>query len=164
MNPVMYLLSDPRIPMSKGKFGAQAAHAAVLAYDHSPDNWLKHVWLNAGGHYAKVVLQCDDLDFAQRYIEARGFQTDLIIDEGRTEFGDTLTPTFLGVQIVDKDKLDVKNTFGGFKLYKEPTQDTVIGWMSPSERKMVPVEGQTKRSLFTKIKERFHGNTSQRRT
>lgn len=144
VNPVMYLLSDPRVPMSKGKFGAQAAHAAMLALELSPDDRLQHVWRHAGGHYAKVVLQCEDLQLTKQYIEDRGFACGLVIDEGRTEFGAALTPTFLGVQIVDKNRLDVKNTFGQFNLYRDlPTTEE-------------------KRSVKDKIRERIRAHRAGR--
>lgn len=117
VNPVMYLLVERGNPMSAGKLAAQVAHAAVSAYCESPDDRLKHIWEYCGGHYAKVVLECDDLVIAQEYIEARGFVTCMVIDEGRTEFGNTLTRTALGVQIVDKNRADVAATFGEFKLY-----------------------------------------------
>lgn len=146
--------------MSKGKFGAQAAHAAILAHEISPDNWLKHVWRHAGGHYAKVVLQSDDLRNAKDYINDRGFGCMLVMDEGRTEFDADLTPTFLGVQIVDKDKLDVKNTFSAFKLYKEDSE-----YVIPSRLQTEMEVSGGKRPINVKdwLKERFgHGNTTQR--
>lgn len=150
----MYLISNPRIPMSKGKFGAQCGHATMRALELSPDNWLKHVWRHAGGHYAKVVLMADDLMLAKHYIEERGFACALVLDEGRTEFGDELTPTFLGVQIVDKDLLDVKNTFGQFKLYREPELE---------DPALVIVKEPVKRTVKDWIKERFnYGNSPQR--
>lgn len=120
VNPVMYLLAEAGNPMSAGKFAAQAAHAAVNAYCASPDDRLRHIWEACGNQHPKVVLQCDDLVVAQEYIEARGFITRMVIDEGRTEFDGGLTRTFLGVQIVDKNRADVAATFSGFKLYREP--------------------------------------------
>lgn len=124
MNPVMYLITDPKLGMSRGKFGAQAAHAAVEAYQlgdmfDERDEALRNAWY-VGGHYTKVVLQADDLYAAKHYIEERGFKCVLIIDEGRTEFGGNLTPTFIGVSLVDKDDLHTQETFSTFKLYKDP--------------------------------------------
>ena len=116
----MYLLAEAGNPMSAGKFASQAAHAAVEAYRISPDDRLKHIWEDCGRQYAKIVLQCDDLVTAERYIRDRGFDTVAVIDEGRTEFDADLTLTFLGVQIVDKNRADVQATFGQFKLYREP--------------------------------------------
>lgn len=117
----MYLIaaSPETTPMSPGKLAAQAAHAAVLAYEATPDNNTKRVWWR-GGHYTKIVLMADDLAVAKAYIEDRGFACERVIDEGRTEFDGKMTPTFLGVQIVDKSDAHVQATFGEFKLYREP--------------------------------------------
>jgi peptidyl-tRNA hydrolase len=122
MDPCMYLLSNPSIPMSTGKRGAQLAHAAVEAYLASPDNNLKRVW-HRGGHYKKIVLQTDDLRVAERYLNDRGFKTVLIIDEGHTEFEADLTPTAVGCAIVDKDDAHVAATFSAFKLYRDPAPE-----------------------------------------
>lgn len=144
----MYLISTPRVPMTKGKFAAQAGHATMLGMELSPENWLSHCWRWRGGQYAKVVLMADDLDLAAEYIRDRGILVGKVIDEGRTEFGADLTTTFLGSQIVDKDDANVKATFGAFKLYREP---------------VVVLEDPVKRPFKHWIKERFgYGNTSQR--
>jgi len=125
MKPVMYLIANSSVKMSKGKFGAQAAHAGVEAYrlsamrDNDHDMNLLAEWF-VGGHYTKIVLMADDLHVAERYLRDRGFDTTLIIDEGRTEFDGVLTPTFLGCAIVDKDDEHTAATFGTFKLYREP--------------------------------------------
>ena len=139
--------------MSKGKFAAQAAHAAVEAYKLPAHEWTRHYWDECGKHYAKVVLQADDLLLAQKYIEDRGFKTALILDEGRTEFDADLTPAFLGVQIVDKDNAHVAATFSTFKLFKDPAYEpSLVVWEDP-----------VKRTFKDWIKERFgHGNSSQR--
>lgn len=152
VNPVMYLLVDPRVEMSAAKLAAQVAHGAVEAYKLSPDNRLKHIWDECGKHYAKVVLDGGDLQIAREYIEARGFKTVLIIDEGRTEFGGGLTPTVLGVQIVDKNAADVAATFGDFKLYrhKDPYP------------KACTKDGEKKRSFIDKCKERCRAHRSRR--
>lgn len=117
MNPVMYLIASTSVEMSHGKLAAQVAHAAVIAYTGSTDSMI-HKW-NLGGHYSKVVLGAPDLQVAERYIKDRGFRTCLIIDEGRTEI-EPMTPTAVGVEIVDKDSAHVKATFGEFSLYKAP--------------------------------------------
>lgn len=137
MNPVMYILSDPSLEMSAGKLAAQVAHASVEAYRLSCkhpttreydgeviEDWatltekaITNRW-RRGGHYAKVVLAAAHLEVAKLYIEDRGFKTALIVDEGRTEI-DPLTPTALGVEIVDKDSGHVQDTFSAFKLYRE---------------------------------------------
>lgn len=128
MNPVMYIVMPTQraLKMTPGKMAAQAAHAAVEAYrlsckshgGHFEESSIANLW-RLGGHYTKIVLQADDLELAQRYIEARSFTTALIIDEGRTEFDNKLTPTALGCAIVDKDSPHVRETFGMFNLWKE---------------------------------------------
>lgn len=119
MRQVMYLIANSSINMSAGKMAAQAAHAAVEAYrltdtgillDKRIEQWYE------GGHYTKIVLEADDLQLTERYLRDRGFETVLIIDEGRTEFDGKLTPTFIGCALVDKDSPHVKATFGEFKL------------------------------------------------
>jgi peptidyl-tRNA hydrolase len=119
MDPVMYIImaSPHTTPMSPGKLAAQAAHAAVEAWQISDKNkQVVNRWY-AGGHYKKVVLMSDNLELAERYIKDRGFKTVLIIDEGRTEFDGRLTPTAIGVEVVDKDELHVRETFSVFMLY-----------------------------------------------
>lgn len=123
--------------MTPGKLAAQVAHASVEGYRLAckrgadltvrsncatfEETGIVNRW-RRGGHYAKVVLACDDLRTAQEYIEARGFKTCLIIDEGRTEI-DPLTRTALGVEIVDKDSGHVSDTFGIFRLYRPKPAD-----------------------------------------
>lgn len=151
MNPVMYIIANPALKMTPGKLAAQVAHAAVEAYRLSckrgPDlsdagllnmpgitsgrtRWVNEALFEEssianrwrrGGHYTKIVLMADDLNTAFEYIGARGFNVVKIIDEGRTEFDGRLTPTAIGVEIVDKDSAHVQETFGAFKLYREAT-------------------------------------------
>ncbi len=121
MNPTMYIVLNKGLNMSTGKAAAQASHAAVEAYLASPDDNLRRVW-HRGGHYTKIVLEAKDaeeLKTVQHYLRDRGFDSCLIIDEGRTEI-DPFTPTALGVCIVDKDNAHVAATFGTFRLYKDP--------------------------------------------
>ena len=172
VNPVMYLLSDPRISMSKGKFAAQAAHAAMLALELSPPNdRLTHIWRHVGGHYAKVVLACDDLQLTQQYIEDRfPGHTALVIDEGRTEFGAELTPTFLGVRVLDKNRADVAATFGEFKLYQEPKRSSyemaedIINRADREvlRRLMLPLKEEEKRSFIQIAKEQLRAHRPRR--
>jgi peptidyl-tRNA hydrolase len=86
VNAVMYLFLNRDLHMSTGKAAAQVAHAAVQAYKISNpvliDAWEK------GLHYTKLVMLARDfehLSAIQNYINRRGFQTELIIDEGLTE-------------------------------------------------------------------------------
>lgn len=115
----MYLFLNRGLGMSTGKSAAQAAHAAVEAFRIS-DPSLIHEWY-LGGHYTKLVMAAVDaehLGTIERYIEDRGFKTQLIIDEGRTEIV-AHSATALGVEVVDKDDPHVAATFGAFKLYRD---------------------------------------------
>jgi PTH2 family peptidyl-tRNA hydrolase len=117
MRPVMYIFINRELNMSVGKAGAQAAHAACNAMRRS-DPKMVEAWF-LGGHYTKLVMEAADaatLDTYERYINDRGFRTELIIDEGRTEIP-PMSKTALGVEIVDKSDEHVLATFGEFKLY-----------------------------------------------
>lgn len=119
MRTVMYIFLNRDLEMSIGKASAQVGHAAVEAYLLSDPKLIKH-W-REGLHYTKLVMLADDsnqLQTIQKYIEDRGFKTQLIIDEGRTEIK-PFSMTALGVEIVDKDEPHVAATFESFKLYKE---------------------------------------------
>ncbi len=114
----MYIFINRGLGMSAGKIAAQASHAAVEAYRIS-DAHMVNAWYE-GGHYTKLVMQADDaeqLSTIQEYIEARGFKTSLIIDEGRTEIS-PFSKTALGVEIVDKADDHVLATFSEFKTFK----------------------------------------------
>lgn len=129
----MYIILNQSAGMSTGKAAAQASHAAVEAYrvtlgarahqpctQHDLEPNIMRRWYR-GGHYTKIVLGADGeeaLHNAQHYLEARGFKTALIVDEGRTEVK-TLTTTALGVEIVDKDDPHVQDTFSVFPLYRD---------------------------------------------
>jgi peptidyl-tRNA hydrolase len=127
----MYIFINKGLRMSPGKIAAQAGHAALEAGLISNgvtaggitaeaaalwDEWRK------GLHYAKYVMEARDRDHLldiERYLKERGFRTVLIIDEGHTEI-DPITPTALGVALVDKDDPHTAAIFSSFKLYKEP--------------------------------------------
>lgn len=118
----MYIImpSPQTLKMSPGKMAAQAAHAAVEAYRISDHNSQAVNRWDCGGHYKKIVLMTDDLRTARDYIEERGFRTVPIIDEGHTELSSDLTFTAVGVEILDKDNLHVRETFSAFKLWSAP--------------------------------------------
>lgn len=131
MRPAMYIILNQNAGMSTGKAAAQASHAAVEAYrlslgatphipcvQHDEEPNIVRRWYR-GGHYTKIVLGAENMDFVRGYIEARGFKCALIVDEGRTEIA-PFTPTAVGVEIVDKDDPHVQDTFGEFKLYNDP--------------------------------------------
>lgn len=127
-NPVQYIILNTSVEMSPGKAAAQAAHAAVYAFHkqyNGPGENSEHEkkllteWLTSQ-HYAKIILGAPDLFVAERYIENRfpNIARHMVIDEGKTEFTATHTPTALGYGVVDKDTQWVKDAFGGFKTYK----------------------------------------------
>lgn len=129
MNPVQYIILNKGLNMSTGKAAAQAAHASVegvrlSAKEPNGNPWDSSIvnrWYR-GGQYAKIVLEVPDslaLHTTHRYITDRGFKATMIIDEGRTEFGGVLTPTAIGVEIVDKNFAHTADTFGQFKLYSD---------------------------------------------
>jgi peptidyl-tRNA hydrolase len=122
----MYIFINRGLGMSPGKIGAQAAHAAVEAYQISNptlvDDWYR------GGHYCKLVMLAEDdmhLLVIKQYIEERGFQTKLIIDEGHTEIRPH-SMTALGVEVVDRDDPHTAATFQEFKLYREKKPEQEI--------------------------------------
>jgi PTH2 family peptidyl-tRNA hydrolase len=115
----MYLFLNRGLGMSMGKACAQVAHAAVEAARIS-DPKMVDTW-NSGGHYTKIILTAEDeaqITTIKEYLETRGFDTSMIIDEGRTEIK-PFSKTALGVAIVDKADQHVQDTFSGFELYKE---------------------------------------------
>jgi peptidyl-tRNA hydrolase len=126
MNPTMYLILNRSLGMSAGKIAAQASHAAVKAYRISDPKMIDKWYL--GNHYTKIVLMADDetqLSNMQEYIEVRGFKTQMIIDEGRTEIP-AFTKTALGIEIVDKSDPHVQETFSEFKIYKEVKEEVPV--------------------------------------
>jgi hypothetical protein len=83
-----------------------------------------------GGHYTKIILSVEDelrWRTSSKYLQERGFKTVQIIDEGRTEVR-PFSRTALGVEIVDKDKPHVAESFSEFRTYKPlPTENVVYG-------------------------------------
>ncbi len=153
MDPCMYLVmaSPDTTPMSPGKLAAQAAHAAVEAYLVSDQNKQAVNRWRCGGHYKKIVLMTDDVTTSERYVNDRGFKTALIIDEGRTEFTVDLTPTGFGVEILDKDDLHVRETFGAFKLYADSPSFVVL----EADKKVTP-------EVFDRVKKALnHGDVEE---
>lgn len=159
MNPVQYIIVDREVGrrMSKGKFGAQTAHAsneglwaqAEAAGKSNPrDLSIVNRWLR-GGHYAKVVLMADNLPTAERYVNDRGFSTALIVDEGRTEFGAELTPTCFGTGVVDKDSGHVRDTFGQFKLYEDGPPELTLSDLAWDVRRRLDAGADPKALLTT---------------
>lgn len=105
--------------MSVGKSCSQASHAAVEAFRISKVDKLAE-WYK-GKHYTKLVMQARDenhLQNIQDYLTARGFKSEMIIDEGLTEI-DSIVKTALGVEVVDKDDEHTEATFSTFELYRD---------------------------------------------
>lgn len=130
MRPAMYTFINRGLGMSPGKLAAQAQHAAVEAYRITERReatskefgtpTLLDAWYE-GGHYAKLVMLAENdvhLLTIKHYLEARGFESTLIIDEGRTEIKPH-SMTALGVQLVDRDDPHTAATFESFKTYRE---------------------------------------------
>lgn len=155
MRPCQYIFIDKSLGMSAGKMAAQAAHASVEGYrlscgltPHQPQedrefkepavvrNWYK------GGHYMKLVMEAQDaqqLWAIQGYLAGRGFRSTLVIDEGHTEGTEFIT-TALATEIVDKDNSHVSETFGNFKLYRDPPRLVVLestGKMNRDDREVL---------------------------
>lgn len=133
MKPCMYIFINEGLRMSPGKIAAQASHAAVEAYrisqpyaaPNETEKQARKTLLDAwyeGGHYMKLVMSARDSEHLmtiERYLNARGFKTTLIIDEGHTEI-DPHQATALGVALVDKDNSHAAATFESFKLLRQP--------------------------------------------
>ena len=135
MKPARYIFLNHGLDMSPGKCAAQAAHAEMLAmaahFGYNPGSeteWenlqsrqtpLMQKWIG-DGHYVKYVMKADDatqMYTVERYLNERGFETYLVIDEGHTE-GTVFVPTALAVELVDKDDERVASIFNEFKLYR----------------------------------------------
>lgn len=118
--PVMYLIANKGLGMSPGKLAAQVAHAAVKAYEMSPEDFIEQ-W-NDSGH-TKIVLEARDTEHllcVREYLTDKGFDGYLVIDEGRTEIAPH-TPTVLGMSLVDKVDEQVQFAFSDLRTYKEET-------------------------------------------
>jgi PTH2 family peptidyl-tRNA hydrolase len=125
MKPVQYIVANKGLGMSGGKLAAQVAHAAVKGYAASNPtggtaNSLVPAW-NDSGH-TKIVLEARDTEhllMVERFLNERGIETALIIDEGRTEIAPH-TPTALATVIVDKEDPNVQHAVGDLRTYKDP--------------------------------------------
>ena len=127
MRPALYLFVNQGLGMSAGKIAAQVAQATVGTVDlsYSGDEYtqsLKDEWWEGNGHHhTTYVMQAEDSEHLysiERYLNARGFRTFMMIDEGMTEIR-PITPTVLGVEIVDKDNPHVEASFMAFRLYRD---------------------------------------------
>lgn len=121
----MYIFINKELGMSAGKVGSQAAHAAVEGFRISKVDKLAD-WYK-GKHYMKLVMQARDgehLQNIQDYLTARGFKSEMIIDEGLTEI-DSIVKTALGVEVVDKEDPHTEATFSSFELYRDSIKVTL---------------------------------------
>lgn len=119
MNAAMYIFLNRGLGMSTGKSCAQVGHAVSRAEAASKPNL--HAEWKVAGHETKLVMLAEDtlhLMNIERYLNDRGFHTELIIDEGRTEVRPH-SPTALGVEIVDKSDPNVVAAFESFKTYRD---------------------------------------------
>jgi peptidyl-tRNA hydrolase len=125
VKPVMYLVANKGLNMSRGKLGAQCGHGAVRAYRRSNDRIapshreLLDEWWETGE--TKIVLEARDTEhllLVERFVKERGIDTVLVIDEGRTEIAPH-SPTVLGSVVVDKDDPNVQHAFGDLRTYRE---------------------------------------------
>lgn len=159
MKAAMYIFVNKGLGMSPGKIAAQAGHAAVEAallsngYGAPMTAESARLWdaWRSGLHYAKYVMEARDNEHIrdiERYLRDRGFRTALILDEGHTEVP-AISPTALGVALVDKDDPHTSATFSSFKLYREPRpprDPTHAVWVGKDEN--VESEGKGWRRYF----------------
>lgn len=127
MTPAMYIFVRKDLAMSVGKCGAQTAQAAACALRLKPDANLTNQWFR-GGHHMVLVMEVRDREHlldAERYINDRGFQTAMQVDEGHTEV-DPITPTCFATEIVDKDWGHARETFSSFRLYSDPSDVNIL--------------------------------------
>lgn len=123
--PAMYIFVNKGLGMSSGKLMSQAAHAAVEAFQISREDMVE-MWM-LGKHYTKIVFEArnaDHLKTIQKYLEDRGFASELIIDEGHTEV-DPHVATALGVEIVNRSSENVQATFSSFDIWRDTVRVTL---------------------------------------
>lgn len=144
VNYVMYIIANKGAGMSPGKLAAQVGHAVQKAYEitdgsrHTRNQPEIIADYNRTGH-AKIVLEARDAEHlltAERYLNERGLRTALIVDEGRTEVP-PLTPTALGVEILDKNDPDVVFSMSTFKTYKEDPLPPPLSEMTAMDNRNV---------------------------
>jgi peptidyl-tRNA hydrolase, PTH2 family len=128
---VQYIVANKGLGMSAGKLAAQCCHASVKGYEitiENADNGGGEAifeW-NKTGH-TKIVLEARDtehLSAFREYAKSRGYDSWLVIDEGRTEVAPH-SPTALGFPILDKADRDVAFTFSDLKTYRDTIKVTL---------------------------------------
>lgn len=123
---VQYIVANKGLGMSAGKLAAQCAHASVKGFQISlNEDWPEGEpdpiteWDKTG--HTKIVLEANDTAHLQAFREfakSRGFNSWLVIDEGRTEVAPH-SPTALGFPILDKADRDVAHTFADLRTYRD---------------------------------------------
>jgi peptidyl-tRNA hydrolase, PTH2 family len=130
---VQYIVANKGLGMSAGKLAAQVGHAVQkgLELTISKAGGVKEfktlmAEYNATGH-TKIVLEARDtehLSAFREYAKSRGYDSWLVIDEGRTEVAPH-SPTALGFPILDKADRDVAFTFSDLKTYRDTIKVTL---------------------------------------
>jgi PTH2 family peptidyl-tRNA hydrolase len=122
-NYVQYIVMNKALGMSAGKLAAQAAHASVkgigLMLDSDSEGAVYDEWDKTG--HTKIVLEARDeahLIAFREFAKSRGYESWLVIDEGRTEVA-AHSPTALGFPILDKGDRDVAHTFSDLQTYRD---------------------------------------------
>lgn len=119
---VQYIVANKALGMSAGKLAAQVAHASVkgfqmtLAFD---EGIIVGEWDKTG--HTKIVLEARDTEHLvafRDFAKSRGYESWLVIDEGRTEVAPH-SPTALGFPILDKADRDVAHTFADLRTYRD---------------------------------------------
>jgi peptidyl-tRNA hydrolase len=122
---VQYIVANKAVGMSSGKLAAQAAHAAVKGVKLFTSDEVYDEWDKTG--HTKIVLEARDeahLIAFREFAKSRGYQSWLVIDEGRTEVA-AHTPTVLGFGVLDKADRDVAHTFADLRTYRDKIKVTL---------------------------------------
>lgn len=96
MKQVIVMRTD--LGMRKGKMIAQGAHASLAAVLPYRDDFRVQSWLQ--NSFTKICLRADSLDeLVALHVRAKdaGLITELIVDNGRTEFHGVPTPTCIAI-------------------------------------------------------------------
>jgi peptidyl-tRNA hydrolase len=129
---VQYIVVNKALGMSAGKLGAQVGHAAVKGFQmslkeyHDLDSLTPIEEWDRTGH-TKIVLEARDTEHLltfREYAKSRGYESWLVIDEGRTEVAPH-SPTVLGFPILDKADRDVAFTFSDLRTYRDTVKVTL---------------------------------------
>jgi PTH2 family peptidyl-tRNA hydrolase len=120
-----YIVVNKALGMSAGKLGAQTAHAAVKGVKLYTSDEVYDEWDKTG--HTKIVLEARDtahLVAFREYAKSRGYESWLVIDEGRTEVA-AHSPTVLGFGVLDKADRDVAHTFSDLRTYRDTIKVTL---------------------------------------